>query len=145
MLNVLFTMPVPPIEHIAPAAFVKPMKEEVKVVVVDDDEDAAVSLAELLEMDGYQVRTAFSAAEAITLVESFEPLCVLLDLGLPGMDGCELAKALRARHGTTLVLVAVTGWTREEDRSRAEMAGVDYILSKPVTAAGVRRLLPPID
>lgn len=119
-------------------------KEEVKVVVVDDDEDACESLGLLLELDGYSVRTATNAARALAAVEEHEPLCVLLDLGLPDEDGCVLARQLRDKHGPGLVLVAVTGWTRNEDRERAEASGIDFILSKPLHPGDLRKLLPPI-
>jgi DNA-binding response OmpR family regulator len=120
-------------------------KEEVRVVVVDDDDDASSALALALELDGYSVKTAQDARQALVLVADYQPHCVLMDLGLPDMDGCELARQLRERHGTELVLVAVTGRSREEEHSRAEVAGIDFVLVKPVSAKELGRLLPPID
>jgi CheY-like chemotaxis protein len=75
-------------------------KEEVRVVVVDDDDDASSALALALELDGYSVKTAQDARQALVLVADYQPHCVLMDLGLPDMDGCELARQLREpRHG----------------------------------------------
>lgn len=120
-------------------------KEDVRVVVVDDDPDAAESLKDLLVLDGYNVFTAADAAEALKLVAEQQPLCVLLDIGLPGMDGNDLARALRAQHGADLVVVAVTGRSGEDDRLEAERAGVDYVLVKPLDPRLLRKMLPRID
>lgn len=119
-------------------------EEEVKVLLVDDDDDMLESLRTLLELDGYSVRTVRDAASALGTVESFRPHCVLLDIGLPRVDGCELARQLRTLHGADLVLVAVTGHTREEDRLRAEAAGIDFVMTKPVDTAVLRTILPPL-
>jgi two-component system CheB/CheR fusion protein len=119
-------------------------REDVRVVVVDDDPDTCESLKVLLEMDGYNVRTALSAEQAIALVAEHEPLCVLLDLGLPGLDGLEFARRMRAAYGGDMVLVAVTGRTREEDRMAADAAGIDFVMHKPLKASDLQKLLPPI-
>jgi len=119
-------------------------KEEVRVVLVDDDADMRDTLTQLLEHDGYTVRSAPNAAEARKAVAEHDPLCVLIDLGLPDVDGCELARELRISHGADLVLIAITGWSRQADRERAEEAGVDFVLQKPVSADGLRRFLPPL-
>ncbi|MET0520168.1 MAG: response regulator [Burkholderiaceae bacterium] len=87
-------------------------KEEVRIVLVDDDRDTCTTLRELLESDGYSVRIALNAGDALKLIEDYRPICALIDLGLPGTDGCELARQLRARHGQDLVLIAVTGWSQ---------------------------------
>ena len=119
-------------------------REDVRVVVVDDDADSAASLKMLLELDGYNVRTAHNAATALELVEQHQPVCVLLDIGLPDMDGNQLATELRARHGGGLALVAITGRSGEKDRIAAEKAGVDFVLVKPLDVAALQRMLPPI-
>ena len=106
--------------------------EEVRLVVVDDDVDAAAVLADLLQLEGYSVRVGHDAAEALTLVAKFRPLGVLLDLGLPDQDGLDVARQLRAECGSTLVLVAVTGRASEREKNAAEAAGIDYVIVKPI-------------
>ena len=106
--------------------------EDIRLLVVDDDPDAAAVLSDLLEMDGYRVRVARDGAQALALAEAFHPDGVLLDLGLPDVDGLEVAKQLRARYGVGLVLVAVTGRSSDEERFAADAAGIDFFIVKPV-------------
>jgi CheY-like chemotaxis protein len=120
-------------------------KDDVRVVVVDDEPDAAEALQTLLELDGYNVKVAHDAIEAFDTIAAHAPHCVLLDLGLPEMDGCELARRLRERYGPELTLLAVTGWAREEDREQAELAGVDYVLLKPVQPEMLSRFFPRVE
>jgi CheY-like chemotaxis protein len=116
---------------------------EVALVVVDDERDAVEALKMVLELDGYTVHTATDAVSALALVLKHQPVGVILDLGMPGMDGRELARQLRAAHGPDLPIVAITGWSRLEDRETAEEAGVDYVLVKPADPETLRRLFPP--
>jgi PAS domain S-box-containing protein len=104
----------------------------VRILVVDDNVDAADSLRGVLELSGHDVRVAYEGPTALDLAEAFRPSLVLLDLGLPGMDGHEVARRLRERHGPSLVLVALTGYGREEDRRRTREAGFDRHLVKPL-------------
>jgi two-component system CheB/CheR fusion protein len=105
-----------------------------RVLVVDDNVDGADSLAILLRLDGHEVSLAHDGLAALDLAEAFRPEVILLDIGLPGMDGYEVAKRLRTRHETkNTVLVAVTGYGRDEDRSRSRDAGFDHHLVKPVS------------
>ncbi|WP_394787127.1 response regulator [Rhodoferax sp.] len=115
----------------------------IDILVVDDLPDAAESLAMLLEIDGYSVRTAFSAQEALDLIESATPLCVLLDITMPGMDGLDLARHLRAKFADDVILVAVTGNSGSEPRINATFALVDHHFIKPVHPDDIRRLFPP--
>jgi two-component system CheB/CheR fusion protein len=113
-----------------------------KVLVVDDNRDAADSLSLLLGLEGHEARTAYSGAAALDLAREQRPDVILLDLGMPGMDGYEVARALRLdpeMAGTTLV--ALTGWGQDEDRKRSEAAGFDRHLTKPVAFDALRRLL----
>lgn len=119
-------------------------EESVLVVVVDDDVEVRRSLCSFLLSDGYQACEAVDAEEARQAVAERNPHCVLIDLGLPGTDGCTLARELRAAHGEDLVLIAVTGWTRDEDRMAAEAAGIDFVLRKPVEPDDLRRVLPSL-
>lgn len=119
--------------------------EEVRVLIVEDDADVRDTLAMLLESDGYLVQGASSGEAAIGLLDHFSPDCVLLDLGLPGIRGSEVARQLRQRVGTQLVIIAVTGSSAAADRDEAEIAGIDFLLTKPVGESDLRRFLPPID
>jgi two-component system CheB/CheR fusion protein len=113
-----------------------------RVLVVDDNVDAAESLATLLAIDGHHVRVAYSGPEAVEVARVFAPDVVLLDLGLPGMDGCAVACALRA--DPTLrgaCLIAVSGYGQEQDRRRSREAGFDHHLVKPVAPDVLRTLL----
>jgi DNA-binding response OmpR family regulator len=120
------------------------MAEEVRVVVVDDLVDAAESLAALLTLDGYRVRTAHDGAEAWALIEAFDPICVLFDIKMPGIDGAELSRRLRAKFGNDIVLIAVTGAPEEDEQVEQTFARVDYYLHKPVNLARLRQALPPV-
>lgn len=112
------------------------------VMVVDDNVDAAQTLAVLLHLDGYEVRTAHNAKNALEVACNFKPVACFLDIGLPDMDGYELARRLRAtaqsRH---VLLIATTGWGQPEDKNRARAAGFDLHLTKPVDLAEASRLL----
>jgi CheY-like chemotaxis protein len=103
------------------------------VLVVDDNEDAAALLAEALERWGHRVQVAFDGPSALRAVERFTPDLALLDIGLPAMDGYELARRLRALPALAHVrLLAVTGYGQERDRRAAADAGFDGHLAKPV-------------
>jgi signal transduction histidine kinase/CheY-like chemotaxis protein len=104
-----------------------------RIGVVDDNEDAAVTLALLLETLGHTVSVAHSARAALEALPAFEPDVCLLDIGLPEMNGFELARALRARPGTDhAILIAVTGYAQEKDRAEARAAGFHDLFAKPV-------------
>lgn len=104
-----------------------------RVLVVDDNVDAAASLSELLELWGHEVRTAFDGPHALGTAREWRPEIVLLDIGLPGMDGYEVAQNLRREPATARTcLVALTGYGAEEDRRRSQEAGFDDHLTKPV-------------
>lgn len=107
-----------------------------RVVVVDDNRDAADTLAMLLESIGCEVRTAYDGAEALRVAADFRPDLMLLDLGMPGLDGRTVCHRLRAEAwGTGVVIAAVTGWGQDEDRRRTRAAGFDHHLVKPVDPA----------
>ena len=113
-----------------------------RVLLVDDSVDAATAMALLLEADGFDVRTAHDAIEALALAETFLPQIVLLDIGLPGMDGYRLAAEMRTRPATAdALLIAVTGYGQAHDRQRSKEAGFDHHLVKPVAFAEIQRAL----
>ena len=113
-----------------------------KVLVVDDNEDAALTLATVLEMTGRQTRTVFEAPKVLEAAAEFGPDVVLLDIGLPVMTGYDVARLLRSDpRFSHLVLIAVTGWGSAEDRRRSAEAGFDEHLTKPVDLAALEPLL----
>jgi PAS domain S-box-containing protein len=114
----------------------------VRVLLVDDNADAAASLSLLLQLGGHTTQVAHSGSEALRLVAEFKPDIVLLDLGLPGMNGYEVARAIRARPELGRpFLVAVTGWGAPEDRLKSKQAGLDEHLTKPVDISVIELLL----
>jgi two-component system CheB/CheR fusion protein len=102
------------------------------VLVVDDNRDAATSLAKLLHRDGYDTQVAHDGHEALRLAEARRPEIVLLDLGMPELDGFDVCRTLRARGHKEAFIVAITGYAQEEDRKRSREAGFDAHLVKPV-------------
>ncbi len=112
-----------------------------RVLVVDDNRDAADSLAMLLELWGHEVQVVNEPATALEVARTQQPEIVLLDIGLPGMDGYEVAKLLREQGLRKAFLAAVTGYGQEEDRQRAQEAGFDYHLVKPLDPDLLQELL----
>ncbi|BCS34475.1 hypothetical protein TBR22_A37020 [Luteitalea sp. TBR-22] len=113
-----------------------------RVLVVDDNVDSADSLSLLLGLMGHTVCTAHDGAEALQKAEAFRPELVLMDIGMPVMDGCEAARRLRQEDwGGEMVLVALTGWGQDEDRRRTEDAGFNHHLIKPIDPVALEKLL----
>jgi DNA-binding response OmpR family regulator len=109
---------------------------------VDDSVDAATAMSMLFEADGYDVRVAHEANHALELAAQFEPEIVLLDLGLPGMDGLQLAEEMRKRASTAnALLIAVTGYGQAADRQRSREAGFDHHLVKPVSCEEIQHVI----
>jgi CheY-like chemotaxis protein len=113
-----------------------------RFLVVDDSRDAAQSLALLLESFGADVRTATDGPTALDELETYRPSVMLLDIGMPGMDGLEVARRARQRSSSRdLTLIALSGWGQDQDRRRSCEAGIDYHLVKPVNLDELKRLL----
>lgn len=113
-----------------------------RVLIIDDNADAANSLAALLDLRGHETQVAYSAREALDRIEAFEPEVVLIDIGLPEVDGYELARRLRATPSLAgMRLVAVTGYGQTDDRQRALAAGFDDHLVKPADLAALDRTM----
>jgi CheY-like chemotaxis protein len=117
-----------------PATAVKGGSGKVRrILVVDDNDDAAALLAVLLELEGHEVQTAANGGDAVNRAEVFRPEVVLMDLDMPGIDGFEASRRIRARPwGNTILIAALTGWGQDVDRRRAQEAGVDLHFVKPV-------------
>lgn len=103
-------------------------------MLLEDNADARSMLARTLELGGHEVRACADAVAALECAAARVPQIGVLDIGLPGMDGYELARELRERYGAGVALIALTGYGRENDRQRAQEAGFDLHLSKPVDA-----------
>jgi signal transduction histidine kinase len=113
-----------------------------RILVVDDNRDSAESLRMLLTLLGAEVQVAYDGAHALSVIQEFHPGVVLLDLGMPEMDGYEVAKRIRQRpEFDDVVLIALTGWGQEEDRRRAQHAGFDHHLVKPADITSLQALL----
>jgi CheY-like chemotaxis protein len=113
-----------------------------RVLVVDDNVDAADSLAMLLRLQGHEVKTAHNGKDALEHVRTNRPAVVFLDIGLPGLDGYEVARRLRADEGEPrCLLVAITGYGQDTDREKSRAAGFDYHLVKPADPTKVEELL----
>jgi len=113
-----------------------------RVLVVDDNEDAASSLAMLLKLLGIEVKTANDGLTALAMLEKYHPDVILLDIGMPEMDGIEVARQIRQRSEyDDILLVALTGWGQEDDRRQTKKAGFDSHLVKPADIAALQSLL----
>jgi PAS domain S-box-containing protein len=113
-----------------------------RILAVDDNRDAVESLARLLRLAGHEVQLAIDGPSALEAAAAYRPEVVLLDIGLPGMSGHDVARQLRATpEGRGLLLVAVSGWGQEDDRRRSREAGFDHHLVKPVDPDALRQLL----
>ena len=113
-----------------------------RVLVVDDNKDAAKMLGMVVRMLGNEVRTAGDGQEALEVAAEFLPELVIMDIGMPVMNGYEAAKIFRQKPwGQSMVIVALTGWGKDEDRNRTREAGFDYHLVKPIEPAALQKLL----
>ena len=126
--------------HDAPGRMVQPITTTRHIIVVDDNRDAADSLAQLVELFGHSADVAYDGATAIDKVRANRPDIVLCDLGLPGMSGYEVARALRAQR-IDVLLIAVSGYAQFEDIAKAHAAGFDDHIAKPPDPVTLRALL----
>jgi signal transduction histidine kinase len=118
---------------------------QLRILVADDNQDSADSLQMLLRITGHDVRTAHDGLEAVQYAETFRPNVVLLDLGMPNLNGYDACRRIRERMwGKAMVLIAQTGWGQAEDRRRTHEAGFDHHLVKPLDHASLMELLATI-
>jgi CheY-like chemotaxis protein len=126
----------------APPAPSHDPSRQLRVLVVDDNVDAATTLGDLVRSQGHEVRVVHDGVSALTAAEAQHPDVVFLDIGLPGMDGYAVARAIRADAANEgMCLIALTGWGQEGDRERTRGSGFDHHLTKPVDLGALRRLL----
>jgi two-component system, sensor histidine kinase len=132
----------------APAAAARPhsVLGTRRVLVVDDNRDAAESLGRLLEILGTEVQIAHSGQGALDAIETYRPAVVVMDIGMPDMDGYEVSQRIREQpEFQHVTLIALTGWGQSEDRRRSQLAGFDYHLTKPVDINVLQSLLSSLE
>jgi len=145
-----FTLRLPLAGNQAPASLAErhiatPIPQK-RILIVDDNRDAADSLGMVLQFLGVDVRTARDGPEALDLLQTYDPAVILLDIGMPGMDGYDVARAIRVRFPACRAsIVAITGWGQDDDRRRARDAGFDHYLIKPVDIGALQVLLRSLD
>jgi CheY-like chemotaxis protein len=123
-----------------PGAGAAPVRR--RVLLVDDNRDVVRAFARLVRALGHDVEVTFSGDEALVAAERFRPHVVLMDIGLPGLDGCQTATAMRSTPwGGAVTLIALSGWARDADRRRALDAGFDRHYTKPIEPDVLEALL----
>jgi PAS domain S-box-containing protein len=133
-----FVDPPSPSIHEAPSV----PSQALRVLVADDNADAAGSLSTILKMSGHNVRTAYDGEEAMQIAETFHPNVALLDIGMPHLDGYQVCRRLRCQpFGRNMLIVALTGWGQAEDKQRSQEAGFDQHLVKPADIRSLEQLL----
>lgn len=121
-----------------------PVAKGLRVLVVDDNRDAADSMAAMIGVLGNEARASYSGQEVLRLVENFPPDLVLLDIGMPGMNGYDVCRELRKTQGDRVRIVALTGYGQESDRGQSEAAGFDEHLVKPISLDSLQRVLAAV-
>ena len=117
-----------------------------RVLVVDDNVDSAETVGFVLRRLGHQTRTEYDGAAAVAAADAFRPDLILLDIGLPGMSGHEVAREIRQTPwGGTTTIIAVSGWGEESDRKQSREAGFDHHVTKPLDYEGVQRILTTLE
>jgi CheY-like chemotaxis protein len=130
----------------AAGAQVRATPRRFRILVVDDNYDSALSLAMMLSIMGHETRTAHDGESALETAETFLPEVILLDIGLPKLNGYEVAQRIRERPwGASMFLIAVTGWGQDEDRQRSSEVGLNVHMVKPVEPSELEKLLATID
>jgi CheY-like chemotaxis protein len=139
-------LPLPkPVSEDAPSeTAAHPEEVRRRVVVIDDNVDSADMMAMFVSTLGGESRVAYSGENGLSLVANFRPDVVLLDIGMPGLDGYETCRRIRKALGESVVVVAMTGWGQERDKQQARNAGFDAHLTKPVDPTVLRKLLADV-
>lgn len=136
---VVAKQPTPASESLAPS------RRRLRILVADDERDQVAMLALLLADEGHEVREVFRGSEVLRMVRDFDPDVALIDIGMPGMTGYDVAREIRQIYGTGRpLLVAVTGWKKSADRILAKLAGFDHHLAKPFDPAHLFELIEPL-
>lgn len=131
-------------EEVQPPASLEAGDKALSILVVDDNRDAADSLHDVLEVHGHEVLAAYDGEAAVELIRTRNPQVALVDIGMPNVDGYEVARRVRELDGARPILVAVTGWGSQSDKQQAKEAGYDYHLTKPLEYATLAALLATV-
>ena len=119
-------------------------KKKLRVLIADDDRDMVATLAAILNDEGHTVREVYRGTEVLRLIEEFDPDVALIDIGMPGMSGYDVAREVRQTHDKRPMLIAITGWKKPSDRILAQLVGFDHHLPKPFEAKDLLALLEPL-
>ena len=120
-------------------------RRRLRILIADDERDQAMTLAAILNDEGHDVREVYRGIEALRLMANFDPDVALVDIGMPGMTGYDVAREVREHYGTARpLLIAVTGWKKPSDRILAQLAGFDHHLPKPFDSQRLLELLEPL-
>ena len=116
-----------------------------RILIADDNRDAAESLAMLLQMENHEVRVVNDGQAALAAFAEFQPEVALLDIGMPALNGYEVARSIRRKRGPAVTLIAVTGWGQERDKANALFAGFNYHFTKPVDLDQIMDILRSLE
>jgi len=120
-------------------------QRRLRILVADDERDQVTTLALILQDEGHEVREVYRGSEVLHMVRDFDPDVALIDIGMPGMSGYEVARELRQEFGKLRpLLIAVTGWKQSSDWILARLAGFDFHLAKPFESAALLALIAPL-
>lgn len=120
-------------------------RRRLRVLIADDERDQVTTLAAILNDEGHDVREVYRGTEVLRMIADFDPDVALLDIGMPGMSGYDVAREVREHYGSARpVLIAVTGWKKSSDRILAQLAGFNHHLPKPFEARELLELLEPL-
>jgi len=123
----------------------KALQPGLRILVADDERDQVATLALLLADEGHQVREVYRGSEVLRMVRDFDPDVALIDIGMPGMTGYDVAREIRQVFGGARpLLIAVTGWKQSSDRILARLAGFDHHLAKPFDPKELLALMAPL-
>lgn len=117
-----------------------------RILIADDERDQVATLALLLLDEGYEVREVYRGSEVLRMVSDFDPDVALIDIGMPGMTGYDVAREIRQVFGKEgPLLIAVTGWKQSSDKILARLAGFDHHLAKPFDPKALLEIIKPLD
>ena len=120
-------------------------RQRLRILVADDERDQVATLALLLADEGHEVREVYRGSEVLRMVRDFDPDVALIDIGMPGMTGYDVAREIRQLFGNSRpLLIAITGWKQSSDRILAKLAGFDHHLAKPFDPNGLLALIEPL-
>ena len=120
-------------------------RRRLRILIADDERDQVATLAAILQDEGHQIREVYRGTEVLRMIQGFDPDVALIDIGMPGMTGYDVAREIRQTYGKERpVLVAITGWKKSSDKIAAKLAGFDHHLPKPFETKELLELLEPL-